>query len=302
LSKRVFVLLIGDKQAGELNHFQLLQEQAALEESRRLDLQVEVALAPGFDQARVLVRRLMDRAAGDVDAVVTEPANTATLDLMLNELRGKTGLVVVSAWADSLEQAARTWGAGLPFGMVGTDHLRVGEIQAAQANGLLRGGGRLLYVSGPLRSSAAQERMEGLKRHLRAGIEVEETAAGQWIESDGRAALENWYRIAKSRNPAVDVIAAGDDELAMGARRACEALPNPQHRDTLLKAKFLGVDACPTYGQKLVAQGLLTASVLTPANTGLALSHLHRFWSQGTPVPLRSFTQAEPWPPGSAVQ
>lgn len=301
MSKRVFVLLIGDKQAGELNHFQLMQEQTALEEARRLALQVEVVLAPGFDQARVLVRRLMNREAG-VDAVITEPANTATMDLMLNELRGKTGLVILSAWADGLQQAARTWGAGLPFGTVGTDHVRVGEIQAAQANAILANGGRLLYVSGPLRSSAAQERMDGLKRNLRAGIEVEETAAGQWIEGDGRTALENWYRIAKSRNPVVDVIAAGDDELAMGARQACEALPNPQHRADLLKAKFLGVDACPTYGQKMVAQGLLTASVLTPANTGLALAHLHRFWSQGTAVPLRSFTQAEPWPPGSAIQ
>jgi ABC-type sugar transport system substrate-binding protein len=302
LSKRVFVLLIGDRQTGEVNHFQLLQEQVAVEEGKRLGLQVEVVLAPGFDQARVLVRRLLDRDAGPVDAVVTEPANTATLDLMLNELRGKTGLVVLSAWADTLEKARQAWGAGLPFGTVGTDHLRVGEIQAGQANALLRDGGRLLYVAGPLRSSAAQERLDGLKRHLRANIEVEETAAGQWIESDGRIAVENWYRISKSRNPVVDVIAAGDDELAVGARQACEALANPQHRQALLRARFLGVDACPTYGQKMVAQGLLTASVLTPANTGLALSQLHRFWTQGTPVPLRSYTQASPWPPGTSVQ
>jgi ABC-type sugar transport system substrate-binding protein len=302
LSKRVFVLLIGDKEAGELNHFQVLQEQTALEEGRRLGLQVEVAMAPGFDQARVLVRRLMDREAAPVDAVVTEPANTATLDLMLNELRGKTGLVVLSAWTDALEPARRTWGNGLPFGTVGTDHVRVGQIQAAQVNALLREGGRLLYVSGPLRSSAAQERLDGLKRHLRPGIEVEETAAGQWIQGDGRTAVENWYRIAKSRNPVVHVIAAGDDELAMGAREAVEGLANAQHREALLKAKFLGVDACPTFGQRLVAQGVLTASVLTPANTGLALAHLHHFWSQGTPVPARSFTQAEAWPPGSAIQ
>jgi ABC-type sugar transport system substrate-binding protein len=151
-------------------------------------------------------------------------------------------------------------------------------------------------VAGPLHSSAAQERLQGLKSGLGPTMELEETAAGQWIEADGKAAFENWYRIAKSRDPVVPLIAAADDELAMGARRGCQALGNPQHRDGLLRAKFLGVDACPTYGQRFVAEGLLTASVFTPANTGVALVHLQRFWTQKTPVPLRSFTEARPWP------
>jgi hypothetical protein len=47
---------------------------------------------------------------------------------------------------------------------------------------------------------------------------------------------------------------------------------------------------------ELVADKQLAARVLTP-NTGLAL---HRFWAQGTNVPLRAFTEARPWPPGSA--
>jgi hypothetical protein len=98
----------------------------------------------------------------------------------------------------------------------------------------------------------------------------------------------------------VHAVAAGNDELALGARRACEALADSGHREALLKAKFLGVDACPTFGQKLVAEKRLAASVFTPANTGLALDHLHRFWTRGTPIPLRSFTEAKPWPPGSA--
>jgi hypothetical protein len=59
------------------------------------------------------------------------------------------------------------------------------------------------------------------------------------------------------------------------------------------------VDACPMFGQRLIAEGKLAASVLTPANTGLAMSLLHRFYTQGVPVPLRSFTEARPFPPNS---
>jgi ABC-type sugar transport system substrate-binding protein len=295
--KRVFVLLIGNKERGEINHFQLLQEDTALTEGRRLGLDVEVAFAPGFDQLRALKKRLLDSAAPD--AVVSEPANNATMELMLGELKGKCSLIVLSAWGPSIERAVGGWGDGLAMGSVGTDHAKVGEIQGRQAKALLGAGGRLLYVAGPLRSSAAQQRLEGLRSQLGSEAKVEEISAGQWTESDGIVAFNDWYRVAKARDPVVPVVAAGNDELALGARRACEALANPQHREALLKARFLGVDACPTFGQKLIADKQLFASVLTPANTGLALGHLHAFWAQGTPVPLRSFTDARPWPPSS---
>jgi ABC-type sugar transport system substrate-binding protein len=297
---RVFVLLIGNKERGDVNHFQLLQEETAAAEGQRLGIDVEVAFAPGFDQLRLLKKRLADSALPPLDAVLTEPANNSTMDLVLRELRGKLGLVILSAWGPSIEAAAADWGGALPLGTVGTDHVRVGEIQGRQVTVLLPSGGRVLYVAGPQRSSAAQQRLDGLKSQLGPGVEVQETSAGQWTESDGIVAFNDWYRVAKARDPIVQVVAAGNDELALGARRACEALASSEHRGALLKAHFIGVDACPTFGQRLVAEKQLTASVFTPANTGLALSHLHRFWTLRTPVPLRSFTEANPWPPGSA--
>lgn len=299
-TRRVFVLLIGDREKGEVNHFQLLQEQTALAEGRRLSLDVEVAFAPGFDQLRILKRRLSDKSLPAVDAIVTEPANTSTLDLVLRETKAACGLVVLSAWSAAIEEAAAGWGDALPLGTVSTDHAAVGEIQGRQARALLPTGGKVLCVAGPLRSSAAQQRLDGLKAAVGDGIEVQEISAGQWTESAGIVAFNDWYRVARSRDPVVQVVAAGNDELAVGARRACEALSTAAHRDALLAAKFLGVDACPTFGQRLVASGELAASVLTPANTGLALEHLHRFWTKGAKLPLRSFTEARPWPPGSA--
>ena len=299
MAKHVFVLLIGNKERGEVNHFQLLQEETAFAEGRRLGLEVEVAFAPGFDQLRLLKRRLLDTAAPPPDAVVTEPASTSTMDLVLRELKGRTALVILSAWGPAIEQSASSWGAGLPLGTVGTDHTRVGEIQGRQVRALLPQGGRVLCVAGPARSSAAQQRLEGLKSQIGAGVELHEISAGQWTESDGIVAFNDWYRVAKAGDPVVQVVAGGNDELALGARRACEALAVPEHRSSLLQARFLGVDACPTFGQKLVAEGTLAASVVTPANTGLALSHLARFWAEGTPVPLRSYTEASPWPPSS---
>jgi len=300
MSKRVFVLLIGNKERGDVNHFQLLQEETARSEGRRLGLDVEVAFAPGFDQLRVLKRRFLDAEATTLDAIVTEPASTSTMDLVLRELKGKVSLVILSAWGPSIESIGPSWGQGLALGTVSTDHLRVGEIQGGQVAALLPGGGRLLCVTGPARSSAAQQRLEGLKSQVGTGVEVHEISAGQWTESDGIVAFNDWYRVAKAGDPVVHVVAGGNDELALGARRACEALPSTEHRAALLQAKFLGVDACPTFGRKLVDEGTLSGSVVTPANTGLALSHLARFWQDGKPMPLRSFTEATAWPPLTA--
>ena len=98
----------------------------------------------------------------------------------------------------------------------------------------------------------------------------------------------------------MDVVAAQNDELAAGARSAAEALTNPAHRELLVKARFLGVDACPGYGQKLVDTGRLYASVTTPANTGEAVRSLKKFWDSGSPLVLgAASTEPTPYPPSS---
>lgn len=70
-----------------------------------------------------------------------------------------------------------------------------------------------------------------------------------------------------------------------------------QSETALAGSKLLGVDACPGYGQRLVDDGTLAASVVAPPNAGLALELLHRFWTEGRPLPLRSFTAPRPYPP-----
>jgi ABC-type sugar transport system substrate-binding protein len=252
---------------------------------------VEVAYAPAFDQLRVLKKRL---AAG-LDAVVVEPATVPTTGFILRELRGKAGLVLLNAWDASADQAARAWGPH-PFGTVSTDHGGIGRIQAGQVRALLPNGGRVLSVTGPRRSSAAQERFDGLRAGLGQDVEALDAEAGDWTESGGAAAFGDWYRVFAARDVVIDVVAAQSDELAMGVRGAIHALPAGPRTDAMRRARLLGVDACPGYGRRLVDEGTLTASVEAPANAGLALELLQRCWTTGQPLPLRSFTSPKPYP------
>jgi ABC-type sugar transport system substrate-binding protein len=287
--KTVFVLLPGKKESGD--YYQLLQESVALSRGSELGLRVEVAYAPAFDQLRVLKRRL---AAG-LDATVVEPASVQTMGFILRELREKTGLVLLNAWDASVEEAARGWGQH-PFGTVSTDHGRIGRIQGEQVRALLPGRGLVLCITGPRRSSAAEERYEGLRAAVGSGIEILDAEAGDWTEPGGATAFGDWYRVFAARDAAVDAVAAQSDELAMGVRDAIRGLPAGPRIDAMRRAPLLGVDACPSYGRRLVDEGTLTASVETPANAGLALDLLQRFWTKAHRLPLRSLTTPRPYP------
>jgi ribose transport system substrate-binding protein len=299
LGKTILVVLVGTDDAAQADAYQVLQKETAREEARKAGLAAEVVLAPGFDHLRVVRRRLADATAPPVDAVVVEPSSVSSMGLLLNELKGKKGLVFLNAWSDEVNAHADGWGKGLPFGTVGLDHAAIGGIQARQVAALLPGGGSVLCITGPLRSSAAAERLQGMKSALPSGVTLYEAEAGKWMDADGILAVESWYALYKTRNFTVDVIAAHADELAIGARRACQAVANAAHRDMLLKAPLLGVDACPAYGRKLVDSGQLKASVLTPATAADAVRGLQRFWQSGQPMPLRALTQPSPYPASS---
>jgi ABC-type sugar transport system substrate-binding protein len=299
MPRTILTVLVGSGEGAETDHFQLLQEQDARAEAARAGLNAEIVFAPGFDHLRVIRGRV--RGAGaPVDAVLVEAASISSAELILKELAGGLGLVLLNIEPPGLETHARHWGTRFPFGTVSTHHRRIGEIQGRQVTGLLRQGGEVLCVTGPEKSSAAVERMAGLRASLGGGVTVYTTEAGQWTEAAGGAAFDSWYGLFRSRSFKVDVVAAQSDELAMGVRAACERIANGAHRDMLTRARFLGVDACPGYGAKLVDAGTLAASVTTPANTGEAIRQLRQFWDSGRPLPLRALTEPRAYPLSSA--
>ena len=299
--KTILLVLPTSTAPGAVDYYQVLQEETAIAEAAALGLAIEVVHAPGFDHLRVIRKRLGDSGASAVDAVVVEPGSLSSTELVLKEVKGRAGLVLLNAWSPAVEEHAASWGAGLPIGTLSTDHAEIGRIQALQVNAVASEGGSVLCVTGSLRSSAAQQRLEALKATLKPGLTLHDTEAGEWTEEGGARAFESWYGLFRSRRFELHAIAAQSDELAIGARRAAFAVTTPAHRDTFAGAKLLGVDACPGYGKRLVDEGTLTASVVAPANTGDALRRLNRFWQTGQPVALRAYTRPLPYPPSSVA-
>ncbi len=299
MAKAVFVLLVGSKEPGQTDEYQLLQELAAIDEGRRAGIDVEVVFVPAFDQLRTIRRRLNEGASRPVHAIVTEPASSSTLEFLLRDVQGKAGLVLLNGWGPAVEGAAASWGNEHPFGTISTDHRNIGEIQGRQISALAPRGANVLCVTGPPRSSAAQDRLAGVRATLRNDARLLETSGGEWTETEGAAAFNSWYGVFKARSDAVPVIACQSDELAVGAMKAGQAVGSPAHRDMFAKARFLGVDGCPNYGKRLVDEGKLAATIVTPPNTDIAISGLSAFWTQAKPLSLRQLTQAQPYRPAS---
>jgi ABC-type sugar transport system substrate-binding protein len=296
VSRNVFVLLLGTIDGAPVDLYQDLQGRTALEMGRALGFEVEVAFASAFGQYRVMRKRLSD-AGRALDAVIMEPATIANMDLILGDLRARTGAVVLNAWDPVVETYARQWPKAFPLGTVSMHHTKIGELQGRQVSGVVGQGAGVLVVTGPSKSSAAVERLAGLKSTIRPDIQVFDAEGGQWNETEGALAFGAWYAVFKSRRETIEAVVGQSDDLAVGARDVALRVKTPEHARMFSQARYFGVGAVPGFGREKVDDGTLYASIVAPPNTGTALELLHEYWSSGRPLPQRTFSDVVPYPP-----
>jgi ABC-type sugar transport system substrate-binding protein len=297
MSKKVLVVLIGDSEGKPVDLYQEAQGKQASAEGRTAGCDVEVFWATSFDQYGAVRKRL---AAAPVDAVVAEPASLATAGLILKNLQGKTGLVLLNAWDASFEPFLAGWGPSLPAGTISQPQRLIGEIQGRQLGAAFPKGGNVLLVTGPTRASAARERLEGLRATVGPELVLHTTEAGEWTEAFGILAFDSWYGVFKSRREEIHAIAGHSDDLAVGASKGGVAVVNPDHARMFARALLFGVGAVPGYGKEMVDGGRIKASVSVRPNAGTAIAMLKRFWADGSPLPARATSEAVPYPADSA--
>ncbi len=128
----------------------------------------------------------------------------------------------------------------------------------------------MIYVQGPSENSAAKERTTGMQETKPANIQATLLKA-QWTEESALRAVRSWLKLTTSQKSQIDAVAAQDDSMAMGARKAFQELPNEMDRERWLKLPFIGCDGLPNTGQAWVRSGQLAATVFVPPNTGQAI-------------------------------
>jgi len=100
----------------------------------------------------------------------------------------------------------------------------------------------------------AKERTLGMQETKPANIQII-ALRGQWTEESSQRAVRSWLKLSTSQKTVVDLIAAQDDSMAIGARKAFEELSNEADRERWLSCRLPGATACQKQGRHGCAAG-----------------------------------------------
>jgi ribose transport system substrate-binding protein len=150
---------------------------------------------------------------------------------------------------------------------VTTNEEDIGRIHAAQCRAMLPGGGTILYIEGPSLQPEVKARRHGLEEGLRGTqITIGRTLAGDWKDESAERAMTTFLDGPSGQRFIPSLVCAQNDEMAVGARRIAVA----RHPDWG-RLPYLGCDGIPGGGQKYLEEGLLTATVVKPITTEVAV-------------------------------
>ena len=280
------------------NDYQREQASAAQAAASRagVDLRVVYAGGDAITQTKQLLAVLQTPPDDRPHAIVVEPAGTAMPQVAKAAVQYEIGWLVVNRAADYLAELRA--GAKVPVAGIELDNVEVGRLQGLQFAALLPNGGSVLYLEGPS-TDVSKQRRAGTLQTLPSNVELQ-SARGRWTAESGAQALSIRLGLRGARVP--DLVGSQNDDMAMGARQAVEALPAGPQRDHWLSIPYTGADGVPASGQAWVQQHLLAATIVTPPLAGLAIEMLARSVASGQPMPVHTPVQPTSYPPISELR
>jgi ribose transport system substrate-binding protein len=278
------------------NDYQIEQANSAELASRKLgvDIQIVYAANDAINQSTQILKAIQGAPDDRPDAIVFEPVGgTALPQVARAAVSSGIGWAVLNRDANYISELRPISKA--PIFSVSSDHVEIGRIQGRQCAALLPRGGAVLYIQGPSENSAAKDRATGVQEAKPANIHLT-VLKGQWTEESAQRAVRSWLKLSTSQKAAIDAVAAQDDSMAIGARKAFQELPSEIERERWLGIPYLGCDGLPKTGQSWVRSGLLTATIFIPPNTGQAIEMLVDALQNGKSLPERALTSASSVP------
>jgi ribose transport system substrate-binding protein len=256
------------------NDYQIEQAESAENAARKLNVELQISYADNdaINQSTQILKAVQSAGPIRPHAVIFEPVGgTALPQVARAAVSAGIGWAILNREATYVSELRKTSAA--PVFSLSSDHIEIGRIQGRQFATLLPKGGSVLYIQGPTENSAAKERTAGMQQTKPSNVQVA-MLKGQWTEESSQKAVRSWLKLSTSQRAAIDLIAAQDDSMAIGARKAFQELPSESDRERWLKLPFLGCDGLPNTGQAWVRSGLLAATVFVPPNAGQAIEML----------------------------
>jgi ribose transport system substrate-binding protein len=259
-----------------------------------MDLEVVHADNDSVNQSKQLLDSIQQGPSARPDAILFEPVGSTGLpQVALAAASAGIAWVVLNCEVRYIAQLRPAWKT-LMF-EVSSNHTEIGRIQGQQLSAILPEGGSVLYIQGPSDNHAAKQRTAGMNETRARNIQAT-ILKGQWTEASADRAEAAWLRLSTSQRAQIDAVAAQDDSMAIGARRAFEQPAGGPEKAKWLALPFLGCDGLPKTGQSWVRSGVLAATIVIPPNTPLALETLAKALAGGAQPAERVLTGATSFP------
>ncbi len=278
------------------NDYQMEQAASAEEAARRLGIDIEILYADNdaILQSQQLLKVIQSSTQPHPDGIIFEPVGaTAMPQVARAAANGGIAWVVLNREVEYVTDLRRN--CKVPVFALTSDHEEIGRIQGKQIAALLPHGGSVLLVEGPAENLAAKQRTTGMYETKPANVQVKVMKAN-WTESGAYKTVSSWLKLSTSQQSSIDLIAAHDDSMALGGRKAFQDVHDIALRDRWLALPFLGIDGMRETGQEAVRRGHLAATVIVPTNTGKAIEMLAHALHTGTTPQERTFTVAKSFP------
>lgn len=260
-----------------------------------LELQVLQANDDSITQSQQLLEIIQARPEDRPNALVVEPV-TATGLRRVAEAAMAEGIawVLSNSDVDYVQALSKSARVPVPVFVVTQGQNEIGRLQGKQMAALLSQGGSVLMIEGPGMSSVAAQRHEGMESAKPRNLQLT-VLRSKWGEEYACQSVAAWLKLATSRPEKFQLIAGQTHELALGARKAFQALDNPEQTKKWLELPFLGI-GISSQVKPLVDRRILTAAVVSSLTMELALRLLVRALDSQIRPPDRSVVDVSSYP------
>jgi ABC-type sugar transport system substrate-binding protein len=252
-------------------------------------------------QKRQIEDCLREPEASRVSIILVNPIDEAALrDVAFEAAKAGIGWVSLNRSADYLDELRLDYPDHLFF-CVSPEQRQIGRIQGRLLQAFLPDGGDVLYVEGPRGTSSSRQRREGTEHEI-GGTKIRLYAEdADWTVEGGARAARRWLERFGHGLRAMPVVCAQNDGMAIGARsvlvEAAGSLYPGLREEERPPIVVIGCDGTPSYGQRLLAENLLSATVVVPSTTRKAVLEFASYRDRGALASPASITiSVEPLP------
>lgn len=284
---RIFIAL-----THQHNDYQLAQVRAAEEAANSKNASIEVSFCAGdaVEQSQQILKFVLSHSKeASIAGIIVQPVGTGLYQVAQAAAAAGMGWVVLHREVDYISGLRSQH--RVPVFALRSDNKEEGAIQAKQLAALVPKGGRVLYIVGPNTDSVSQQRSMGMEESKPDNIHLS-AIRRNWTIEGGQQAVSTWWNLPTSRQQTIVAIAAQNDAMAFGARKALRELSD----NRLSNIPVLGCDGLPQSGQAWVQQRILTATTIVPVLAGLAVDLLLKAITEKQLIPENTVIAPKSYP------